>query len=74
MQAHLCAGKPVEKARGSTLRRWPAAIFAAGWLSSLPLLTWLWVKTVWYHFGVVAPLILEPIFVGIGMFTGGTGF
>ena len=26
----------------------------------------------WYHFGVGAPLILEPILVGIGMFTGGT--
>ena len=25
----------------------------------------------WYHFGVGAPPILEPI-VGIGMFTGGT--
>ena len=28
----------------------------------------------WYHFGVGAPPILEPILVGIGMFTGGTGF
>ena len=27
-----------------------------------------------YHFGVGAPPILEPILVGIGMFTGGTGF
>ena len=27
-----------------------------------------------YHFGVVAPPILEPILVGIGMFTQGTGF
>ena len=29
----------------------------------------------WYHFGVgeFTP-ILEPILVGIGMFTGGTGF
>ena len=26
------------------------------------------------HFGVGAPPILETIFVGIGMFTGGTGF
>ena len=26
----------------------------------------------WYHFGVGAPPILEPILVGIGMFTGGT--
>ena len=26
------------------------------------------------HFGVGAPLILEPILVGIGMFTGSTGF
>ena len=26
------------------------------------------------HFGVGAPPILEPILVGIGMFTGGTGF
>ena len=26
----------------------------------------------WYHFGVGAPTILEPILVGIGMFTGGT--
>ena len=26
------------------------------------------------HFGVGAPPILEPIVVGIGMFTGGTGF
>ena len=25
----------------------------------------------WYHFGVGAPPILEPILVGIGMFTGG---
>ena len=24
----------------------------------------------WYHFGVGAPPILEPILVGIGMFTG----
>ena len=28
----------------------------------------------WYHFGVGAPPILEPFSVGIGMFTGGTGF
>ena len=28
----------------------------------------------WYHVGVGAPPILEPILVGIGMFTGGTGF
>ena len=28
----------------------------------------------WYHFGVGAPPILEPTLVGIGMFTGGTGF
>ena len=28
----------------------------------------------WYHFGVGAPPILEHILVGIGMFTGGTGF
>ena len=28
----------------------------------------------WYHFGVGAPPIVEPILVGIGMFTGGTGF
>ena len=27
----------------------------------------------WYHVGVGAPPILEPILVGIGMFTGGTG-
>ena len=26
------------------------------------------------HSGVGAPPILEPILVGIGMFTGGTGF
>ena len=26
----------------------------------------------WHHFGVGAPPILEPILVGIGMFTGGT--
>ena len=26
----------------------------------------------WYHFGVGAPPILEPMLVGIGMFTGGT--
>ena len=26
------------------------------------------------HIGVGAPPILEPILVGIGMFTGGTGF
>ena len=26
----------------------------------------------WYHLGVGAPPILEPILVGIGMFTGGT--
>ena len=26
----------------------------------------------WYHLGVGAPPILEPIFVGVGMFTGGT--
>ena len=36
------------------------------------LATWLWVKNQWYHFGVGAPPILEPILVGIGMFTGGT--
>ena len=28
----------------------------------------------WYHFLVGAPPILEPILVGVGMFTGGTGF
>ena len=28
----------------------------------------------WYHFGVGATPILEPILVGIGMFSGGTGF
>ena len=28
----------------------------------------------WYRFGVGAPPILEPILVGIGMVTGGTGF
>ena len=27
----------------------------------------------WYHLGVGAPPILEPILVGIGMFTGSTG-
>ena len=27
-----------------------------------------------YHFGIGAPPILEPFLVGIGMFTGGTGF
>ena len=27
----------------------------------------------WYHFGIAAPPISEPIFVRIGMFTGGTG-
>ena len=26
------------------------------------------------HFGIVAPLVLEPILVGIGMFTGGTSW
>ena len=26
----------------------------------------------WYHFGVGAPPILEPVLVGIGMFTGST--
>ena len=30
-------------------------------------------KQFWYHFGEGAPPILEPISVGIGMFTGGTG-
>ena len=29
------------------------------------------VRNQWYHFGVGAPLILEPILVGSGMFTGG---
>ena len=34
---------------------------------------WLWVKTNGIPFwGIGAPLILEPVFVGIGMFTGGT--
>ena len=28
----------------------------------------------WYRFRVPAPPILEPFLVGIGMFTGGTGF
>ena len=28
----------------------------------------------WYHVGVGAPPSLEPILVGTGMFTGGTGF
>ena len=32
------------------------------------------VQNQWYHFGIGAPPILEPILVGIGMFTGGTGF
>ena len=31
-------------------------------------------KPMGYHFGVGAPPIFEPILVGIGMFTGGTGF
>ena len=26
----------------------------------------------WYHFGIGAPPMSEPILVGIGMFTGGT--
>ena len=30
------------------------------------------VQNQWYHFGVGAPPILEPILVGVGMFTGGT--
>ena len=35
---------------------------------------WLWLsKPCWNHFGVGAPPILEPISVGIGMFTGGYG-
>ena len=34
---------------------------------------WLWLsKPMGSHFGVAAPPILEPILVGIGMFTGGT--
>ena len=32
------------------------------------------VQNQWYHFGTGAPLILEPILVGIAIFTGGTGF
>ena len=28
----------------------------------------------WYHSGLGAPPILEPVLVGIGMFTGATGF
>ena len=28
----------------------------------------------WHHFGIGAPLILEPILVGIGIFTGVRGF
>ena len=36
---------------------------------------WLWLSTpMGSHFGVDAPPILEPILVGIGMFTWGTGF
>ena len=36
-------------------------------------LMWLWLsKPVGSHFGLGAPPILEPILVGIGMFTGGT--
>ena len=30
------------------------------------------VQNQWYHVGIGAPPILEPIFVGIGIFTGGT--
>ena len=30
------------------------------------------VQNPWYHLGIGAPPILEPISVGIGMFTGGT--
>ena len=38
------------------------------------LLIWRWLsKPMGSHFGVGAPPILEPIFVGIGMFTGGYG-
>ena len=39
--------------------------------SSIVFGIWLWVKT-WCHFGVGAPPTLEPIFVRVGMFTGGT--
>ena len=38
---------------------------------------WLWVNWLWIPFWdrcTSAPPILEPILVGIGMFTGGTGF
>ena len=31
-------------------------------------------KPFWYHFGVIAPPILEPMSVGIEMFTGAMGF
>ena len=31
-------------------------------------------KNQWYHFGVGASPTVEPILVGVGMFTGGTGF
>ena len=35
----------------------------------------MWVKTVLVsHFGAFGTKFLEPILVGIGMFTGGTGF
>ena len=43
--------------------------------SLLEDLVWVWLsKPMGYHFGAGAPPILEPIFVGIGMLTEGTGF
>ena len=43
---------------------------------SLEAVTWPWSKPLWdpvLGFSVNSPPILEPILVGIGMFTGGTG-
>ena len=43
--------------------------------SDIKLSSWLWVKTNATILGVFgASPILEPILLGIGMFTGGTGF
>ena len=47
-------------------------VFRSAGLSKCINFIWLLLKTMGCHFGVGAPPILEPILVGIGMFTGNT--
>ena len=46
---------------------------AGNWTTASPCFHWAMVQNQWYHFGIGAPPILEPMLVGIGMFTDGIG-